>query len=374
MLTKQELKELASLQLKERLFVSLYLDVDPKSNPKKDWLRHFKSMTKTALAKLTPNDRKAIQHDIDKIEAYLTDRPSGMKRGLAIICSTQANQWRVYNTAIPFHNELIVDHDPYIKPLAQFVHLYKRYLIAVVDNDKVRLLITALGEINELTTIEKPEIEFDSTRDGMRGDLEEVRLQKHKDKVRRLLAKEATAVLENIIKSEDINQILIGGTDANRGNFKEALSPQHKAMVAGDFALEHDAGPADILLRVLPLLKEIERANDQRAIDELFNRSGSTSGIVVGLSDVLTALQQGNIHKLYAVAEEKASGMHCAQCGALTPLRESTCPYCGAEMTQVPYMIDLAVQKAIELGAHIGLLDYAPELHKAGGIGAVLRY
>lgn len=379
MLTNHELKELAKLQLRDRFFISLYLDVDPKNNPKQDWLKHFKSLSKTGLAKLSATDRKTVQANLDKIEAYLTDRPSGLKRGLAIICSIQANEWRVYNTAIPFRNDMIIDHDPYIKPLAQIISLYKRHLIAVVDNDKIRLFLTALGEISELATIDKPEIEFERAKEGVRkegirGDLEENRLQKHKEKVRKLLVKTALPEIQQTIKQENIQQMLLGGTDANRSYLRDALPPAEKALVVGEFAIENYAGPADILRRVVPLLKEIEQNEAQLAVDELFSQAGSRSGAVIGLSDVLTALQQGNIHKLYAVSAVRLSGMHCTQCGALTPMRDSNCPYCGAEMTQVPYMIDLAVQKAIELGADIGLLDHAPELNKAGGIGALLRY
>jgi peptide subunit release factor 1 (eRF1) len=54
MISRRELKELAALRSAGNTFVSLYLNVDPKANPKSDYLLHLKNMSRDALRRLTP--------------------------------------------------------------------------------------------------------------------------------------------------------------------------------------------------------------------------------------------------------------------------------------------------------------------------------
>ena len=61
--------------LKDSLYVSLYLDVDPKSNPKEEWLLHFKNLAKEKLNKLDPQKKENLKSDIERIEKFLSDRP-----------------------------------------------------------------------------------------------------------------------------------------------------------------------------------------------------------------------------------------------------------------------------------------------------------
>ena len=80
------------------------------------------------------------------------------------------------------------------------------------------------------------------------------------------------------------------------------------------------------------------------------------------------------MHKMYVLSKVTMPGMVCTICGALTPERDRSCPYCNGEMRRVTYMRDLAIQKAMDQGVRVDMLDHAPRLEKVGGIGALLRY
>ena len=84
MLTRKDLKELAAHMLHDSPYVSLYLDVDPKNNPKDAWLLHFKNLAKDAVEKQKSKLKPQVTSDIEKIEKYLADRPEEMQRGMAV--------------------------------------------------------------------------------------------------------------------------------------------------------------------------------------------------------------------------------------------------------------------------------------------------
>ena len=372
MLTKKEIKELASHMLKDSLYVSLYLDVDPKNNPKDKWLLHFKNLAKEATGKLNSKDKASIKPDIERIERFLADRPDGLQRGLAIFSSQAANFWRYYHTAFPFSNQMVIENDPYIKPLAAMNDIYQRYLIIVVRGERGRVLISDMGEIEELPIVINPRPDTDPGRDGKTGDMGEVRARKQKEEAQKKLHKEIKNVIDKVRREEGIDRILLGGTENARGRFREYLPDNMTRRIVGEFSVEYNAHPKEILDVCLPLKKKIEYKFERKALKELFNQGAN--GSVYGLSDVLNALQQGNVRKMYVMSNISISGMVCNVCGALTEEHNIPCPYCGGEMRRVNYMLDHAIQKAIDQGARIDMLDEAPELVKAGGIGALLRY
>jgi len=374
MLTRHELKELASFMLQDSYYVSLFLDVDPKDKQTKgELLLHFKNMARETLSRLKPEERTRVQPDIDRIENYLGDRPKGIQRGLAVFSSQAVNFWRAYHTALPFTNQLVIEHDPYIKPLAAMLDIYQCYLVLVVRRRLARVLIADMGQIEELEGIKKPRPESDPTRDGRSGDMGEVRAQKQKEQDQKWVHKELRSVIEKMRREEGIKRVLLGGTEDHRRRFEESLPEPLKEMIVGGFSVEYNAGPKEILDLCLPIMKDVEYRFERKALDELFSQGGG-DGAVHGLSDVLDALQQGNVRKLYVMSNMVVPGMVCDNCGALTMVRDRPCPYCGGEMKKVNHMLDLAIQKAIDQGARIDMLEEAPRLVQVGGIGAILRY
>lgn len=374
MISRQELKKLASHTLTDAYFVSLYLNVDPKNNPKDDWLLHFKNLSKTTPANLPAAERQQVNPDIERIEKYLYDRPSETKRGLALISCAARNFWWVYHSMVTFRNDMVIKREPYIKPLMQQIDLYQRYLIVVISGEQVRLFIAGMGMMEPVFYVTRPEVSFDRTRDGNTGDMGELRAQRKKETSERMMFKGAAAAIADIVQSEQIKRILLGGSEGARGRFKDVLPTQITVRVAGEFTVAGNAAEKEILARAIPEMRKVEEQFEKRALEELFHKISIGGGSVVGLPDVLTALQQGNIRKMYIISNATQPGMVCKRCGALTPPREHSCPYCDGEMQKAPYIFDHIIQKGIDQGVRIDMIENAPELVKAGCIGALLRY
>lgn len=375
MISRLELKELASHTHNDAYFVSLFLNVDPKQVKKEEWLLHFKNLSRNALNAMPNGDRAKISSDIDKLERFLTDRPDGLKRGLAVISSTAKDFWWVYHSALPFMSDLIIKQTPFIKPLAHQIDQYQRYMIAVLSGDTVRLYIAGMGEALEVTDIYHPTPSVNTDRDGGMGDMGEIRAKKRKEHSRQILFKDSIQVIEKLLVKEEIKRIILLGTDSTRGNFKETLPEPLLHKIVAESPIENNVTEKEVLERSLPLMKQAEYQFERKALAELFDKAGAIEGgSALGLAAALDALQQGNVRKLYVMTHMVDQGMNCRQCDALLPVVEGGCPYCGGTLDKIPFVYDHAIQKAIEQGVRVDLLEDAPELAKAGGIGALLRY
>lgn len=374
MLTKQDLDDLAAGSDAIGYCVSVYLDVSPSDNPRGEYLLHFKNLAKAGLASAEPWVRGEVSRDLELVERFLSDRPERMKRGLAVFSAHRRGLWKVYHMPIPFHNQLLIDRKPFIKPLATTLDLYQRYLIIVLAGNEARLFLAERGEVQEVTRVSRPAPPRDRTRDGSWGDMGQLRAVNQREQVQRLLFKDLVLLAERIVREEEIKRILLGGTDKVRGRFRDALPLAMKEKLVGEFSVGKTVNPSGLLEKCAPIMREVERRFEKRALSELFDHVGEPVGSVLGLSDVLTALQQGNVRKLYVLADMVVPGMVCNRCGALTPERTLPCPYCGGEMTRLNHMLDLAIQRAVEQGARVDLLEESDQLREAGGIGARLRY
>jgi peptide chain release factor subunit 1 len=144
--------------------------------------------------------------------------------------------------------------------------------------------------------------------------------------------------------------------------------------VVGTFHAGMFEGNAEVMKKVEPALRGYEREQEEKAVKELLTRAMKDEKAVVGLEDVLKALEGGRVMKLLLLRDFSRRGFQCSGCGALSIKGEVNCPYCGGKMEEVGYIVDLAAQKVVEQGALVEVVAESEELEKAGGIGAFLRF
>ena len=112
MLNREELKEIARMRAEDAFFVSLYLNVNPMTNVKNNYVIHVKSMLKQTAERLDKIVLKKVNGDLEKIEAYILANKRIFKKGLAILSSQGKNIWKEFHLSVPVKNEVIVDKTP----------------------------------------------------------------------------------------------------------------------------------------------------------------------------------------------------------------------------------------------------------------------
>ncbi|MBI4698353.1 MAG: hypothetical protein HY758_05430 [Nitrospirae bacterium] len=158
MLTLSELKKLASIKPDDNQYISLFLNVNPLTNPKGDYVIHFKNMFKELSEKTGRDADKKMKKAVEKIEAFLLGNKREFKKSIAIICSADLKIWREYNLSLPIKNELIADNTPYIQPLLSLLNNYPRCAVILVDKELAKIYLVHLGEIEEYTERFSPDI------------------------------------------------------------------------------------------------------------------------------------------------------------------------------------------------------------------------
>ena len=154
-----------------------------------------------------------------------------------------------------------------------------------------------------------------------------------------------------------------------------ALFPkQISDKIIGTFSVTMSALGTEVLSRVTPVIQAFEKKVQEETIELLMTKTMKNENAVIGIDNVLSALQAGKVMKLLFVKDYKTHGFSCARCGFLTSQMAAACPYCKTAMQKVDYMIDLAAQKALEQGAGFEVVRDHEQFEKAGAIGAFLRY
>jgi peptide chain release factor subunit 1 len=374
MLNREELKDLSEIQGNENYYVSLYLNVNPITNPKGEYVLHLKNMIREVSENTEKGVYRKIKSDLEKISAYVTSNKREFRKGLALVSSEEQGFRREYNLSVPVKNTLIVDNTPYIKPLLDIVDNNPRHLILLVEKDEARIFVVHLGEIVEYGEIKTADVPGKHKKGGWFA-LAEPHYQRHIDYHVGLHLKEVIKKLESFLSAEQVDLIFIGGSEEAVTMFKDMLPETVRNRIKGQFAAEMFLKPDEVLKRAEPLLSVYEAEKEKKIVDELITRAMKGNQAVLGIEDVIGAAMEGKIHKLVFVKDYEASGFKCVNCGLLSIQNITSCPYCSSEMESIEYLVELVTQRAVEQGATIEVLAYeTTSLKERGNIGAILRF
>src|SRR4030043_1170851 len=373
MLSHEELREIAKMRAEDAFFVSLYLNVNPITSVKNDYVIHVKNMLKQTAEGLDKIVLKKVNGDLEKIEAYILANKRIFKKGLAILSSQGKNIWKEFHLSVPIRNEVIVDKTPYIKPLLDILDNYQRYALLLVGRDSARLFLIHLGEIEEYTEVHSADVPGRHKKGGWFA-LSEKSYERHIDYHVALHLKDVLKQLDTFLSREYVGRLIIGGAEEAVTKVRAMLPQAVADKIIGTFQAEMFAKSKEILEKVEPILKEFEKKKEAETIDDLLTKTMKNENAVIGIENVLNALQEGRIMKLIFLKDYKQSGLICKNCGYLTIQHISKCPYCKGEIQGVNYIVDLAAQKAVEQGAFVEVTDENKKLKESGSIGAFLRF
>lgn len=373
MLDRNELKEISSFTGKDGYFVSLYLNVDPLYNKKGDYITHFKNMIKDGIEKTDKTVYKRIKEDIEKIEHYVLANKRMFKKGLCLISSSENDFWREYHINVPLRNALIIDRTPFVKPLMDVLDNYQRYAVLLVDKESARIFVIHLGEIVEYGEVHSADVPGKHKKGGWFA-LSQNHYERHIDYHVGLHLKDVIERFESFLSGQYIGRVIIGGSDEAVAMVKGMLPKGIIERIINNVRIEMFARPDEVLKKVQPIVYEYERRKEEEEIDDLINRSLKNENAVTGLDNVLNALQEQKVMKLFVLRDFNPSGFSCASCSYLSSQKINPCPYCGGEMNEERYIVDSACERAIQQGALIEVVDENKRLSESGGIGAFLRY
>lgn len=355
---------------------TLYLDADGRRYPRQaDVERHADSLLRKATTVANDLDRdgaRSVCRDAQLITDFIGERLDRRgSRGLAVFSCADAGLWHDQSLPGPIRDLVVVRAAPYVLPLEAVVERAESICVALVDREKGRIVVTRLGESQEVSWILD-----DVPGQHDQGGWAQARLGRHiDDHVQRHLKRVAEALLR-LQREGRFDHLVLGGPEEVVAELERDLHDYVRRAVVDRAPLPVTAPLAEIEGVAAAVERRLEREREEETVRRL-EGGAATGRAVLGFDEVLEALPQARVETLVVAAGLVAEGVRCPACGRLATAG-ARCPVCGAATVAEPELVEAAVEAALRSGARVETIpseaEGATRLDEAGGLGALLRF
>lgn len=351
---------------------TIYLDVDGRHRPvRADYEAAFERLAKELRRRARARDDARLAKDVDAdIEAMRSwlgrelDRRE--TRGVALF----SNAERGYFEAVPLprsvRDEAALGPTPRVTPILALLDEHERFLVALVDRKRLRLLRFELGEVEELPTLVDVVPRTTDSPDKWGNWV------KYTEEAFRAHFRRAADYVAASLARWPTHRVLLGGPDEAVAGVADNLPPAVAAVVAGRVHVRVAAPVKEIVEAALEVEESVERRHEAEAVEELRQRAAGGERAVVGLAATLSALKEGRVDTLLVSEGFAAPGAECPSCGHVG-VGTRQCPRCGTTNIEIDDVVEVAVDLAVGQRATVEFCR-GGELDRFGRIGALERY
>lgn len=366
MLTERDLRELLDLKPQHPV-LSLYLNTEPSQGNADVYKLKLRSMLKEV----------DLPEDTSIIENYIDQEHNGSGRSVAIFSCAHEDFFRAYPIQIPIRSRLRVSNRPHVKPLANLLDSYGGYGVALVDKQGARLFYFHLGTLREQEgvmgeSVRRTKHGGGSQAAGRRSG--EAGQTQHVTEITERNMRESADFAASFFAENNIRRVLIGGTEDNIALFRNYLPKKWQSLIVGTFPISMTASHAEVMERAIKVGQNAEQQKETHVVDTVITAASKGKGGVIGLEDTLKMVRDGRIQNLILLDGFHSPGYRCQGCGYLTTQELDSCPFCSAELAEIPDAVDLAVRRVLEDGGEVDMINENLQLEEQGKIGALLRY
>ena len=347
--------------------VSLYLEMTPEARLGTTWKTTFKDLCDRAMAD-AGDHKKAVQAECERIAEALEAGLPRTGRGVVFFACEEIGLFEQLGTAIALPNEVHVTDNPYVRPLARVRDENDRFVIALLSMHKSRFFFAQIGLVEEVFELEGEEF---AVTDLVSKDQK----QDRKAELRKQQSHRSAHALDLIAKTLEARHILYSAPADMEADFLDKLEQATRQKVAGGFACDTLASTAEVADAAIASQREVEAREEVETLERVQELLSSRA--VAGLDDTLDMLNQQRVMTLVVDDEQTIPGGIDPSSGMLTTQTEGTYAATGGEISAVPDLIELMLDKAMEQGASLELVrsDAAREALSAHGpAAAILRF
>lgn len=362
MLDEKQLHELAGFRSESGTVLSVYVNADLSGQSKE----HAKLVMREALDRVRA---QADIRDVSRVEDYLDREYDWQARSVAFFSAAADSLWRVFALPVAVQTEAHVGSVPYLKPMAQLLDDYSRYGVALVDRERVRLFLVHMGGIEE-----KEGWAGEEVKHHKQGGFSAKQYQRRDDQLARQNLRRSAEATARLMEQSHAAGLILGGSDETLPRFRELLPKALQKMVIGTLALDMEASLVEVRAKAAELISAGEQEQEARLVEEIVTAAAKGGGAVTGLPDTLYVAHQGRVRTLVVERGFEMAGYLCGGCGYVSAEPIGTCPFCGEKPEPITDAVNRLVQKVIDSGAKVHVVDPSEALTKAGHVGAILRY
>jgi peptide chain release factor subunit 1 len=368
------LRELAGFRAEKGCAISLCLNLDPSDVPTAgDAQTRMNAMLraadKTDRKDLTHEQRASLKADFERIATWFDDEfERDGSQGLAVFAAGLDNFWRTLALPEPVRDSARVSRDFYVSPLVSLVSRGDGTIVAVIGREQGQLYRLRAGRLEEIA-------EHYDEQPGQhdQGGWSQGRYQRH---IEKLVQEHLKGVAEELDRSKRqlrAPKIVLVGSDEVRSEFTDALSAEVRASLVGWTQAQAQAGPAEILQAVTPVLEKAESKDEAEVIERWREEAGRNARAASGWEQTLEASSDARVELLLFQEGADRPAFRCPACGRAA-VSEGSCPLDGTRLEPTDSGLDLAVHQTLAHGGAVWAIRHHQDLAPAEGIGALLRF
>jgi peptide subunit release factor 1 (eRF1) len=375
--SREQIANLAKFKSERFLTTSFYLDTNKSHLTKKQISLSLKNLlsqhkVNTEEANLSKEKKESLKQDQKRIDRYCKDNLNSHNRaGLAIFSCSHENFWEVFDLPDSPLNRIIIDQDPYVRPLSAIFNEHRRVCLLVLDRKEARWYDLFMGEISSLKHLigDVPS----KVREGGWEGYDSKRIERHIATHLHDYFKEVARITFDLFKQNSFDWLFLGCKEEYCKEFEPLLHPYVKERLKAHLKANPADSPSKILQEASQLEKKLKNREETNLLDRFISVLEKGGPATSGLKNTLRSLNRGEVQTLLIIRHLSKPGRSCPKCGFLFA-DEIKCPNCQRKTEALLDVIDEAVESALAKKSQVIHIDPPSKLSRYGGIGALLRY
>ena len=378
MISGQEIRGLIDYSEKSGSSVlSVYLNVDQSQavNLNRGFEAAFKHLLRNLEEKL--ENKEQIKELRASCEWVLKDVAQYTPHGRSlVIFATPQGVLKRHELKVTVENHARWSARPYVRPLLDAFHEFRRYGVVLTDKSHARLFTVFLDQIAEhvdaLATEEVKHIKSPGN-DHMRSQMNvqrkaEIHVKHHLKNVAELLGR--------VAEEEQFDRLILAGPVAATSELQTLLPPPLRRLVVGTLHISMDAGVNEILEGIHKIQHDTQSVEEEALVGELITAAAKNNQAVTGLDSTLKTVHEGRVWRIVYANGYAPLGGECSRCGYLFADSVPSCLYCQGSVQPVRDVVARAVSRVLNSGGKVERVrdNAARMLAQAGGVGAFLRF
>lgn len=367
------LKELSALTQSEHPVLSVYLDWSVDSNGQRQSLAALDQELDRAAGELDVRGpaRESFDADRERLSQYLSTEAPLDANGLVIFASHGQGLWQPIPLMVPVETAVAVDSTPHLYQLARLIDDHETFAVAVAEGQQAQIFVVSLEAMEQVNSTQARE---EVQRVDV-GGWSQLRYQRHTGFVIQLHMNDMARALQETVDRHGAEHLVILTNDSVKGHVRSALPKQLTERVVDMLPYERSHEPEQLFAQLDPLMREVERQQEQELLERLETQLATRGGLALGgEKEVAMALLKGQVDTmLMSDSYAGGPGGECSTCGALRPGQRQNCPYDGTPMQPVE-LREALVTHTLRQGGRVEVVGIEGALDAHNGVAAILRF
>ena len=375
--SREQIASLAKFKSDRFLTTSFFLNTDKSLLTKKQITLSIKNLLndyKAIVEKANLGKRKteSLMQDLDKISRFCKeDLNSHTLSGLAIFSCGKENFWEVFELPKPPRNRILMDQDPYVRPLSAIFNEHRRVCLLAFDRKEAKWFDLFMGEISLLEQIASDVPS--KVREGGWEGYESKRIERHIATHLHDYFKELAEKTFILFKANRFDWLFLGCNDEYSKEFEPLLHPYLQKRLKARLKSKPGDSASNILKEASALEKKMKDQEEKQILSHFISVLEKGGLATSGIDDTLMCLNRGEVQTLLITRHFSKPGRACPKCDFLY-VDEIKCPSCQRKTEIILDIIDEAIESALDKKSQVIHIDPPSKLSKYGNIGALLRY